>query len=663
LWLVTVPYFPDGGKEKFMSRTLSWKWLCSRSVFQRGRVPARVRPCLAAVEQLEDRVLLTATFVPPLAPIPLSQQSLNAVAAFITEQGRLFDTQDTIIQRQNDLINQTADKLPTNVVNFFLKIDADLAQIDNDFQPSTASTTGTAGTTSGTVGIDTVLTYLKLPLQTAINLESIFIPRIGQEVFATDAVMAQLQKSTPGVLTKAEGIKLEADVIELKTNSAAIALNFSKIEYEFIGADANDLGPALGPQASAPPGPAGGLLQDLMVLASDASPPGDLNNDGQADAFVKIQNTFIAGENAFLKYEQALMEKITLHHEGLYVGDADYFLKLDGDLIKINTDLAVSAAGTTAAAGVDNVLLNDANTLNLSQQTVKGLNALVQAVQSAGAEAATLEQEVAGATTSAAQPGLVDDKHKGEIEIWSWSWGVSFAEMETNFIKLDPKNFGAALGYQGSAALGPVGGLLQDSLVLATDAGGTFPGAIVYPPPTVVDSFLKFESAVSQNENSFLASEQGFLNLGVQLPAAIVDYFLKMDDAFLEMDTGLVGPSGTPPVIGGADGVLLTLGLPPAYNDTINKLGAAIQTAQQAATAAETALQKNSGGPATPAALQYFVKIDHIQKNEQTAMEQLSFSFLTIENEFIGLDPSNQEFGVQDSKNIADGAAKAQAVE
>ncbi len=650
-----------------MSRILPWNWLGSHSKSPRGRVPARARPCLAPLEQLEDRIVLNSTFVPPAAPIPLSQQSLNAVTEFLTEQGQLIAGQTSFVQAQTDLINQTGDKLPSAAIDFFLTIDSDLVQFDTDLVGSAGSTGST-----GSTGIDTVMTYFALPLPAAINLEATLIPTVGLELQATNAVIAQLQNATVGELTKTEGIKLEADVVELKTNTMSGNYHrFAQIEYQLIGADANDLGPPLGLQGSTSPGLVGGLLQDLTVLASDAAVGVSASTSGStsgstpaADSFAAIESAFVADQNAFLQLEGVYLRKKLpgKMKSGTITLSRTYFVNIDADLIQIDNDLiGAPSAAAGQVGGVDGTLL----TLKLSQKDLTSLaNTLVPAVQAARATAiadqAAVQQISDANTTTFDIAGL-----EAAAELTGNQLALGVAGIEHALIQLDSGAFSPALGLQGSASPGLVGGLLQDATVLMSDAGGQAPTDIVYPPPAVVDAFLTFEGAMIQNQNSFLASEQTYLKLGVQLPAAIVDYFLQIDDALLDVDSGLVGPPGPAGPDVGVDGVLLQLGLPATYMANIqNNLIPAVQSIQKTATADVTALQQNAGasGPATSSTLLVFSKLTMIQLQEQVVLGNLSLSFGQIENALNGLDPTNQTY-IQDSKNISDGAAKGQAVD
>ncbi len=638
-----------------MSRTLSWKWLCSRLGLRhtRTRTPTSLRPCLAALDQLEDRVLLSST---PL--IPLSNQSVSAVDAFLKFESTFIAGQNTFLQSESTVIQQSNNVLPASIVDYFLKIDDDGVQIDTDLIVTPAA----AGAAATTGGIDGILTNLALPVNTAIDLEAQVIPAVAQQLQTTNTLIALLSRTgTPGgVRPDAYDAFLKLDGIEGESLAAAtgFTLNFTKIEYQFIGADATDLGPALGVQGSASAGPAGGLLQDVVVLTSDADPtlppPAATTPPAAVVSFLTIESAFIDGENSFIKSELTFRKA---SGGELSSAAVDYFLKLDADLVQVDNDLAPASVAGGATAGIDGVLLK----LQLPPTTLATINTLVPAVQQAQAAAIAAEKAVQGAGSTTA-----DDKLAGleaTAQQAASQLTLNFAKIEYDFINLDPTDLGPALGLQGSKTPGPAGGLLQDVVALASDAGGQFPGAIIYPPPAVVDAFIKFENAIIQNQSAMVAAEQAFIKLDVQLPAVIVDYFVQIDDDQLEIDTALIGTPGSTTDPGGIDGALESLaGMPAAYDTTIQALKVTVLKGQAALTAAETALEQNAGGTATAAALLYFASFQGDHDKFQEAFGDLVLSFGAIENEFIGLNPGNAAY-VQDSKNIADGAAKAQAVE
>ncbi|HET6882321.1 MAG TPA: hypothetical protein VFI31_19305 [Pirellulales bacterium] len=599
------------------------------------------------------------------APIPLSNQSLNAVNEFLR-----FEYKFTEIT-QVDGIKMVVDpiELKTNLtaaqVDYFLKIDRDMVQVDDDFIGSPQGSNTFAG-------IDGVLANLALPANVASDLEAKLIPAVQSAREATTTLITQLENLTPAQGGQsAAAVDYFQKIKGIEREAADDMLAFAKIEYQLIAADPNDLGPALGLQGTAAAGPAGALLNDLGVLTADTAPPSDLNGDGQVDAFIKTANQFLTGQNAFLNFE--VIELKTNDATGHYLktppgrmdaGELDYFLKIDGDLAQNDADLA----------RVAKLLLKDAqastagstNTLDLSQETISSLQALVKAAQNAGAEAAALEKEVLGSPSGTTfQPGggdAVFDKHKGEIEILSWSFGVSFAEMENSLINLDP-NLGPALALStGTTAPGPAGGLLNDMLVLAADANGAFTQNVA-----VVAAFLSIEGNIIQAENNFVAAEQAFINLGVQLPPAIVSYFTAVDNGMLEIDSGLLGTPGSTGTAAtpGLDSILEGLsGLPASYVASPQALAKQAQSAQQAVTSALAEVQSTSSLPTPTPADQVYMKYEfhHLQADTKQAFATISANFDQIEGLLIGLDPSNQ-YDIQDSKNIADGAAKGQAQE
>jgi hypothetical protein len=640
-----------------MSRTLSWKWLCSRLGFWHGHPPARVRPCLGALEQLEDRVLLSAT---PL--IPLSNQSVGAVSAFLKLENSFEISQVDGIKLEADVIELKTNALSAAEIDYFLKIDGDLVQIDNDL----IGTPGPAGST-GTTGIDGILTNLDLPVDMAINLEAELLPAVQSARAATTTVIGQLQQlQTAGksVVHPAASVDVFLKIEGIDGTAADDAtLNFAKIEYEFIGADATDLGAALGAQGSAAPGAAGGLLQDFVVLAADTA-AGPNTTSGSAVVPARESSTpsvseFVATESAYANavgvyIHRKLPGRMKSGQITLSRGAADYFLKLDADLLQINDDL-IGTPG--AGSGIDGALLK----LQLPQATLNSINALVTALGNADTAIMAQQKLLDNANIASAGSSLADVEAAAQQQ--ADQFALAFAKIEINFIN-QTTGLGPALGLQGSSAPGPAGGLLQDALVLATDAGGTFPGAIVYPPPAVVDAFLKIDAAIIQNQNALVSAEQAYIKLGVQLPAVLVDYFSKIDSDLLEIDTGLLGTAAGPagPGVTGIDSILENLnGMPATYVSQIQSLDKQVQSGQQAVTAAQTGVQ-NTSGTVTAAALAEFHKLGGIQVQAEAAFVGISTNFDAIVDQFIGLDPGEDAM-IQDSKNIADGAAKGQAQE
>jgi hypothetical protein len=174
-----------------------------------------------------------------------------------------------------------------------------------------------------------------------------------------------------------------------------------------------------------------------------------------------------------------------------------------------------------------------------------------------------------------------------------------------------------------------------------------------------VDGFVNIESAIVRTQYAIVTAEQTAINLGVQLPPAIVSYFTQVDDALLEIDNGLAGAPGSTGALGGIDSLLLTLpALPADEVARIQSLATQVQQGQQAVTAAEAAIQKTNG-PVTPAALDFFAELPGMQTKFYERFAEVGLRFALIEGQLIGLDPSSAM--LQDAKNISDGAAKGQA--
>ncbi|MGH7135429.1 MAG: type VI secretion system tube protein Hcp, partial [Pirellulales bacterium] len=447
-----------------MSRKLSWKWLGSQFGVRKACPRGRTRPCLAALEQLEDRVLLSAASV-----TPPTDQALSAVNAFLKIEGTFNQSQTDFLKAESDFLKIGSHKLTAATVDYFLKIDGDLLKIGEDL---VVSPTGAA-----VGGIDGTLANLKLPASTADNLQKI-MPAVEQQLKLDNQLIGLLEparaNAAAAVVTSAAAVNgyIKLDGIP------AIAVNFAQIENGLIGADTADLGPALGLQGSdTSPGEAGGLLQDLAVLGADASANYSGTPSAAApvvDAFLKIENTLIHKQDDFLKIESAF---IKYGGNQLTSAGVDYFLKMDQDLIQVDNDSVgppatvgqAAVVGNAALGGIDGVLLKlnlPANLLATIQQKI--MPAIANDRDSAAALEAQLEQGAGGVVMSAADVFLKldgikgesqDDKHKDEIHVSSFS----FQKIELELVQLDPTDLGPALGPQGSAAPGLAGGFLQDS--------------------------------------------------------------------------------------------------------------------------------------------------------------------------------------------------------
>ena len=481
-----------------MSRSLSWKWLCSPLTVRKSGSRGRSRPCLAALEQLEDRVLLSAA---PAAS--LSGESLQAVDAFLKIENAYNKAQTEFLKIENKLANDTTQKLSSDTVNYFLKIDSDLVQVDTDL-------IGSPNTTA-TGGIDGILDTLKLPSRTADYLDHKLVPAVSQELALANKLIGQLSPTTTTASLASAAPSTSTDLrIHKLADVPELTVDFAAIEYKFIGADPADLGPALGPQGSPSPGAAGGLLQDLAVLGADAAgkqfqtSTGGSTAPAVVNAFLKIEETLIDQQNDFLKSEDALL-KYSKHK--LSAAAVDYFLKIDQDLIALDNDAIgppttpPAAASTTATGGIAGVLLK----LDLPADMLANIqNKMIPAVQDArDAALAALAQLQQGASSGA-------DTIKINIEHIELKVGGGFGVVAADFMKienallnLDPTDLGPALGLQGSPAPGMVGGLLQDALALVSDVGVGLP--------------VTFHKHDDDTQLNAAGAEQGLVGLGVQL--------------------------------------------------------------------------------------------------------------------------------------------------
>lgn len=114
-----------------MHQSHSWKWLCSRFAEARDRAreadPETVRPCLPAVEQLDDRIMLSATPIRAAAQTPPG--SVNAILIGLIKDGI------TLIKDEASFIKleQIADKsgvLSQSDEASLLKIDEAFIKLD-----------------------------------------------------------------------------------------------------------------------------------------------------------------------------------------------------------------------------------------------------------------------------------------------------------------------------------------------------------------------------------------------------------------------------------------------------------------------------------------------------------------------------------------------------
>jgi hypothetical protein len=414
-----------------MSRAPAWKWLFSRFSSRRAPQAAVARPCLPAIEQLDDRVL----------------PSVSTVDAFLKYENAFIKGEASFIKGENIVIQQYKEQVPSAVSAFFLKLDADFVKIDTTL----ASTTEGGATT----GIDGVLIKLDLSSEEA----GAAAYKIKTEVADLKAAAALLQN--PGIdVTAAAAVDtfIKLDGIEHKGRDTAedFQTGFIKIEADFLKLDPVNLKE-----------PAAALKLDLGALAADAAAP------HAVERFIKLQESFLKFEEGFIKLENAFIK---------YGGDkpaavTDYFLKLDGALIKIADDLiGAPAPKTTDAAviggvgGIDGALLKLDLPPNISGEIqdkwAPEIAAIRQEVQNAAAQ---LGQGTTGSPTfDAASVDFL--KYGGGFEIFAKHKAdvldTAFLKIQVGLVALAPDSLS-----------GPVATLLGDLNGLATHAHGGGGGA------------------------------------------------------------------------------------------------------------------------------------------------------------------------------------------
>ncbi len=443
----------------------------------------RARPCRTALEQLEDRVLLSA--VPPSA---LSEQSLAAVNALLKIESKFNDAQAVFLKAESAvLVHPGYDlkhnhKLSVSTADYLSKVDGDLQKIDADL---IGSPTG-----QGAGGLDGVLlTNLALPTAAQKYLQNVLVPAVGQELELANKLAGLLDNQAPqpeaATLggTPMDGDDLNFDGYELNS-IPKLTVNFAQIENDLIAADPADLGPALGLQGSSNPGPAGKLLQDLAALDLDAAAPaspGESAGHGRTiaavEAFLRIENQLIEQQDDLLKLESAFLKGQTepadswrshIHPNFTSSPTAvDDFLKIDADLVQLDNDsigppvaaaMAAADSTTVAPGGIDGILLTlDLPTAMLAQIQ----HDIVPAVQSERAALVAMEgqllQQQGQIQPEDKTSSAGDKKSGGDKPIEKIS--LNFGKVATALIQTDPQGLGPL-----------VGGMLQDMLVSTADA-------------------------------------------------------------------------------------------------------------------------------------------------------------------------------------------------
>jgi hypothetical protein len=289
----------------------TWNWLTAT----RQRSQTSSRPCLPAVEQLEDRIV-PAVGVKPAAVVTAPTPA--AVNNFIKWENDFIKIQDSYIKIEDRYLKLYNDVLPPDAAALFIKLDADFAAIDNDLAGSPSATGA-----NGVGGIDGTLIMRRLSSAGATAAGDAVL-RDAALIQVNDGLIQNGQNGgTPGATLDFVHIYIKLEALSLKLHTAVddSEAQFLKIEKAFIAVDPNDLAK-----------PVAGLDSDLLKLDTDTKPM----NSVAVDAFLKFEEDFIKGENSFIKIEGDFLLK---YGSALPPGAANYFIKLDNDYLNANGDL------------------------------------------------------------------------------------------------------------------------------------------------------------------------------------------------------------------------------------------------------------------------------------------------------------------------------------
>ncbi len=304
----------------------TWNWLVSGLSTRQRCQTKSTRPCLPAVEQLDDRILPTVTIKPVVvAPPP---QTPPAVTSFIKWQNDFIKLQDSYIKIEERYLKLHGDVLSPDAANFFLKLNADFEAIDADLagNPLAAGASTAVSPVASPVangGIDGTLIFRRLSTAQA-TADSKAVLADAALLNLDDGVIKKGQTNGGNTTDDAIHVYLKLEALSIKLHGAVddSEAQFLKIEKAFVAVYPDELSK-----------PVASLDGHIIKLDGDTTPM----NPAAVDAFIKFEANFIKGESNFIKLEDAFLLK---YGGALPQGASDYFIKIDRDYLSVNGDLA-----------------------------------------------------------------------------------------------------------------------------------------------------------------------------------------------------------------------------------------------------------------------------------------------------------------------------------
>ncbi|HEY2251779.1 MAG TPA: hypothetical protein VGH74_11985 [Planctomycetaceae bacterium] len=428
-----------------------WNWLFSGLSMQRPRQRVAVRPCLAAVELLDDRVLLSATThaAAEVAPQPASNQ---AVETLLKWEGDFIKLQDGILGTELKLLKHSANPISQSTAAYFLKLDSDLANISGDLIGQQAQGgTNVAAAANPVGGIDGVLITDYLKFSDLASKDAFKIQSNLTRMATVDSALNKITTDSGGVSRDAVDAYLKLEYLKYKEQIAASSLNaaFIKLEEAFVGTDLAT--------------PVNSLASDVAAIPTDAAP----QNPPAFDAFLKFEEGFIKQQDGILKFET---DQLKAHKITSSSPSTAYFLKIDADFLKIDVDLAGNPPTTNNAAaevggsnggGLNGVLQGG----NLPADVIAEISnkwspAIYKAEAFLKAEITALQPPAINSVAAAAS-----QKFEGQNSFLKWKIAEESSQLRDSFLKFEV-DFLA-----GTPDRPLVDALLTDLNTLAADAG------------------------------------------------------------------------------------------------------------------------------------------------------------------------------------------------
>jgi hypothetical protein len=400
-----------GLKGTVMNRFPTWNWLASGNSAQRAGRSLVARPCLPAVEQLDDRILPSATANPAAAVTAPGPASPHAVATFLKWQDDFIKIQDSIIAIEDSYHKENPGLQVSN--NYFIKLDQDLIQLDTDLAgaPSAAGTNAIGG-------IDgTIISYKRhssasaqaggTAVQAALVQTQADLALLsgGGSTGGTTAAAATTGGPSVGAVINAY-LKLDSQERKIKIDLASSSLTWVKIETQFAGSDLEKAAAALG--------------ADLATAATDAAP-----QTSRADnAFIKWESIFIKVQDEFIKLEGAYLD----NNPKLSPTAANYFLKIDADYVAADLDMD----------GINDKVLGG----KLPPLVLQALDAAMATDEAAlNADINTISPPVTPAAATAAPTGNPDwalGRIKYKEALWALTLDFTFQKIKLTYLEGDP---------------------------------------------------------------------------------------------------------------------------------------------------------------------------------------------------------------------------------